>query len=91
MAKSILQIDVIDFTYAEGVNYVACRLYTDKRMIRIVMTETAYKSLSDDGFFIREGDTKDSAGVWNTTHVFEERLQEPTPTEGCIYEADILR
>jgi hypothetical protein len=88
--KAILQIDVIDFTTAEKVNYVACRLYTDKRMIRIVMTETAYNALVNDGFFIRDGDTKDSAGVWNTTRVFEERLHELTPTEGAICEGHIL-
>lgn len=90
MTKAILQIDVVDFTDAEGTNYVACRLYTDRRMVRIVMTETAYNALVNDGFFIRDGDTKDSAGVWNTTRVFEERLQTFTPTEGAICEAHVL-
>lgn len=44
-----------------------CLLYTGDRCVRMVMAEADYLLLVRDGFFIRDGKTKDSADVINTT------------------------
>lgn len=68
MAKTI-QIDVNKVNEENGM--VACGIYTDQRWVRIYMSISDYKSLVSDGFFIRDGKEKDSAGVLNTTAVYE--------------------
>jgi hypothetical protein len=40
------------------------------------MTAQDYESLMRDGFFIRDGQTKDSANVINTTAVYEQKIEE---------------
>lgn len=45
-------------------------MYTGERCVRIMMLISDYELLINDGFFIRDGKDKDSAGVMNTTTVF---------------------
>lgn len=63
-----LQIDVIKG--AENGVY-ACNLYTGDRCVRIYMNQHDYEALIQDGFFIRDGKSFDSAGVLNTTRDYE--------------------
>lgn len=63
-----IQIDVKEITFN---NFAKCNLYTDNRCVTIYMTESDYKELVRDGFFIRDGKTKDSANVLNTTEVYD--------------------
>ena len=58
-----MQIDVLRIEN----NTAVCNMYTEARCIRIVMTEADYEALKRDGFFIRSGKEKDSAGVINTS------------------------
>ena len=67
-----IQIDVKELPEDPRTNAVVCNLYTGQRCIRILMHESDYKFLLADGFFIRDGKTKDSAGVINTTNDFKE-------------------
>jgi hypothetical protein len=62
-----LQIDVKRIENGTAV----CNLYTGDRCVRIIMTEQSYHELIRDGFFIRDGATKDSADVINTTAEFQ--------------------
>lgn len=66
MPDLYMQIDMVSI---DG-NAVMCNLYTGSRCIRIAMAVSDYESLVRDGFFIRDGKSKDSAGVLNTTKVF---------------------
>jgi hypothetical protein len=52
-------------------NYVFCDLYTGDRVVKIIMARYEYENLIRDGFFIRDGKERDSAGVLNTTKVYE--------------------
>lgn len=64
MAKQI-QIDVKKVN--ENLKVAFCNLYTGDRCVEIVMKIGDYESLINDGFFIRDGKTADSANVLNTT------------------------
>jgi len=72
MKNRKLQIDVngVDETY----NMVECKLIVGGRTGIFYMSKSNYEAFKYDGFFIRDGKEKDSAGVINTTHVFEERI-----------------
>ena len=59
----------IDVNKIDG-NLVVAGMYTGGRWVRIAMALTDYNDLVGDGFFIRDGKEKDSAGVLNTTKVF---------------------
>lgn len=48
-----------------------CNLYTGERCVKILIPEYEYENLVKDGFFIRDGKTKDSANVINTTEVYK--------------------
>jgi hypothetical protein len=48
-----------------------CLLYTGDRCVKIIMTEADYKALMRDGFFIRDGKSKDSADVINTSREYD--------------------
>lgn len=61
-----IQIDVKDVVD----QHVTCNMYTGERCVRIFMTQYDYDALVRDGFFIRDGKDKDSAGVLNTTIVY---------------------
>lgn len=52
-------------------NTAVCLLYTGDRCVRIVMTESDYRALMRDGFFIRDGKNKDSADVINTSREYD--------------------
>lgn len=66
MAKKTLQIDVL----VVGDSNTICNLYADGRCIKIAMLTTDYEALKTDGVFIRDGKTRDSAQVLNTTKVY---------------------
>jgi hypothetical protein len=65
MAATI-QIDVKELK--EG--FAVCVLSTDQRDVTILMPESDYLKLIKDGFFVRDGTSKDSAGILNTTEVY---------------------
>lgn len=78
MKKRILQIDVkgpVPEDYIlELEDLVECRIIVDGRSCTFWTTKSNYKALMYDKVFIRDGKEKDSAGVINTTNVFEERV-----------------
>jgi len=49
-----------------------CNLYTGDRCVKITMLRSDYELLVKEGFFIRDGKSKDSAGVLNTTQEYHE-------------------
>ncbi|HLF52335.1 hypothetical protein [Flavobacterium sp.] len=64
----MIQIDVIK---KMPDNIVECNLYTGERCVKIFMSEKDYENLIRDKFFIRDGETIDSANVLNTTNTYE--------------------
>ena len=64
-----MQIDVIQILEHSGV--VKCNLYTGDRCVTVLMKIEEYELLIKDGFFLRNGKTKDSAGVLNTTWEYQ--------------------
>ena len=58
MNERTIQIDVIG--KIEGTQFMKCKLYTNER-------------LKEEGIFIRDGKSRDSAGVLNTTNTFIEK------------------
>jgi hypothetical protein len=71
MSKRRLQIDVLGPT-GDNSGIVECRLYVGGRCCQFFMSESNYEALMYDGVFIRDGKEKDSAGVINTTRLFNE-------------------
>lgn len=71
MIKRKLQIDVLE--HIDEADMVECKLIVNGRACIFYMSESNYAALAYDGFFIRSGEEKDSAGVINTTHVYDER------------------
>lgn len=63
----MIQIDVKNIV----AGFAHCNLYTDHRCVKILILEYEYENLVKDGFFIRDGKTKDSANVINTTEVYK--------------------
>lgn len=68
MPDSYVQIDVIKKDTEKEI--VHCHLYTGQRCVTIVMALWEYDNLVRDGFFIRDGKNRDSAGVLNTTNSY---------------------
>ncbi|MCC6447066.1 MAG: hypothetical protein IT215_00060 [Chitinophagaceae bacterium] len=71
--NNTLQIDVLNFRSGandSAAKMVECNLYTGDRCVRMYLEPMDYKLLMNDGFFIRDGKTVDSAGVLNTTAEF---------------------
>ncbi|MDF2189324.1 hypothetical protein [Paraflavitalea sp. CAU 1676] len=66
MPDNYVQIDVKNIK--DG--FARCNMYTGGRCVQIVMQEADYKELIRDGFFIRDGKSKDSADVINTTKTY---------------------
>lgn len=64
-----MQIDVLE--KVENQEVMKCSLFADGRAVRIFMHCNDYKRLMEDVFFIRDGKTKDSADVINTTLVYK--------------------
>lgn len=64
-----MQIDVIG-PFQAAPHLMRCKLYTSDRCVEIIMEKTEYENLLLDGFFIRNGKDKDSAGVLNTSEVY---------------------
>ena len=67
MNERTIQIDVIG--KIEG----TCKLYTNENIVIIMMNEFDYERLKEEGIFIRDGKSRDSAGVLNTTNTFIEK------------------
>jgi hypothetical protein len=63
----LMQIDVVKIDKTT----VVCNLYTGDRCVRIIMTKEDYEALKRDKFFILDGKTPDSAGVLNTTNLYD--------------------
>jgi hypothetical protein len=66
--ENTVQIDVIS---GESGGVYKCNLYAAGRCVRIYMHQQDYELLIQDGFFIRDGKTFDSAGVLNTTKEYK--------------------
>lgn len=64
-----VQIDIKNVENGTAKGY----LYTGNRCVYIEMEEYEYKNLIRDGFFIRDGKSRDSANVLNTTNTFKEQ------------------
>lgn len=71
MNKRTIQIDVIG--KVEGTQFMKCKLYTNENIVIIMMNEFDYERLKEEGIFIRDGKSRDSAGVLNTTNTFIEK------------------
>ncbi|MEP7375552.1 MAG: hypothetical protein ABI675_19565 [Chitinophagaceae bacterium] len=63
-----IQIDITK-VHGDG-NLVEGGMYTGGSWVRIAMSKNDYETLVREGFFIRDGKSKDSAGVINTTNTF---------------------
>lgn len=61
MNKRAIQIDVIG--KVEGTQFMKCKLYTNENIVIIMMNEFDYERLKKEGIFIRDGKSRDSAGV----------------------------
>lgn len=66
-----LQIDVKG-AVPQNEQLIECRLYYDGRCCTFYTSKANYEALLYDGLFIRDGKSRDSADVLNTTNVFEE-------------------
>lgn len=71
-----VQIDV----KSETSEWTTCNLYTGVLCVQIVMRTVDYRDLVRKGFFIRDGQSKDSANILNTTETFI-RESDLTPVE----------
>jgi hypothetical protein len=71
--KHKIQLDVVKIN-GDGNMFdtVHCNLYTGQRCVTVLIPRYDYENLIADGFFIRDGKERDSAGVLNTTAVFRE-------------------
>lgn len=63
MPDRYVQIDVKEVTD----KYAICNLYTGLSCVEIVMKRNDYEHLIRKGFFIRNGETMDSANILNTS------------------------
>ena len=68
--KRTMQIDVIE--EVKGTQFMQCKLYIDGNASVILMNKIDYERLKEEGIFIRDGKSQDSAGVLNTTNTFIE-------------------
>lgn len=60
----------IDIPQNDSTEVISMVLSTGNRDVTILMHYTDYLDLIADGFFIRNGEKPDSAGVINTTKVY---------------------
>lgn len=78
MKSRKLQIDVkgpvSEDLILDHKDLIECKLIVDGRTCTFWTTKSNYRALMYDKVFIRDGTDKDSAGIINTTHVFEELL-----------------
>jgi hypothetical protein len=75
MKKRKLQIDVIG-PHEEDEKIIECDIWIDGRCCTFYTSRANYQALMFDKVFVRDGKEKDSAGVLNTTNVFEEKKDE---------------
>lgn len=68
MEKKQIQIDVKNVSEITGI--VHCNLYTSERCVQMFLSYEDYRNLVLDGFFLRDGDERDSANVLNTTDTY---------------------
>lgn len=71
MEKRTLQIDVMG-PMGTNPEIIECNIYIDGRCCRFYTSRSNYEALMYDKVFIRDGKTRDSAGVLNTTNTFIE-------------------
>ena len=69
--KRTMQIDAIE--EVKGTQFMQCKLYIDGNASVIFMNKIDYERLKEEGIFIRDGKSQDSAGVLNTTNTFIEK------------------
>jgi hypothetical protein len=67
-----LQIDVLG-AIKDNPNIIEMILSVDGRDSRCYISKDNYEALIGDGFFLRDGKEKDSAGCVNTTLIYLER------------------
>lgn len=70
--KNRLQIDVKGPT-AENDKIIECKLLFNGNAHKVYLSKSSYEALIGDGFFIRDGQTPDSAGILNTSKVFNDQ------------------
>lgn len=63
----MIQIDVKNII----AGFAHCTMYTGERCVKILIQEYEYENLIRDGFFIRDGKSRDGANVLNTTKVYK--------------------
>lgn len=68
MPDNYVQIDVYKVDLEKEI--VMCHLFTGQRCATLALPLSEYNNLVRDGFFIRDGKTKDSAGILNTTNSY---------------------
>jgi len=73
MEKRILQIDVKGPTKINS-DIIECVLSVDGRDCTFFISRSDYEALMYEKVFIRDGMERDSAGILNTTNMFEEIL-----------------
>jgi hypothetical protein len=61
-----VQIDVKEIKE----NHVICNMYTGVLCVKIAIGKNDYEELIRKGFFIRDGKSRDSANVLNTTETY---------------------
>jgi hypothetical protein len=61
-----IQIDVMEISDTT----VICNLYTGVYCAKIVMSRVDYEYLVREKFFLKDGEEKDSANVWNKTEEY---------------------
>lgn len=69
----MIQIDVVKILHES----VVCKMLINNDMyVGMMMSKMDYELLKENGFFIRDGKTEDSAGCWNTTSVYKIRKED---------------
>lgn len=65
----IIQIDVIKANIDTGL--VTCNLITEASSTKVFISMYDYKKLIKENFFVRDGETLDSANILNTTETYQ--------------------
>lgn len=68
----------IEITTIKGGFCIGC-LVTEGRDVTILIPESEYHKLIKDGFFLRDGQTRDSSGIFNTSAQYCAQLQPIAP------------
>lgn len=71
VTKNTIQIDVLN--EVESTGFMLCNLYVTGVAYKLLLNKSDYNLLNERGFFLRDGNNKDSAGVLNTTKLYIEK------------------